>query len=312
MLLNDAALAMYSLGHARPTVAETAQRAIACLPPERGPAPPMARITAALAAATTQDALRWVEEALEAAVLAGEVVLWPRLLHLIGRLERASGSWQVSRGVFEASLLIAGRTGDQVERCATMGDMALLLAWMGEHEEAEALATAAVDTAMAQGRTATAASVRAQMARCLIAAGTPREALRVLSTAEEARNTAPGNLEHRLVLLDALIQAGELHRALAEAAGLPKPQGDSLTYHALLLGRLARRQGRPQEALRWLNQAIAQAERPFAEQYEIAQAHAEQAYALHALGDVETAEEQLQTARQMLLHMGAIRNGINT
>ncbi|MFZ5816331.1 MAG: BTAD domain-containing putative transcriptional regulator [Bacillota bacterium] len=301
LLLSDAARAMLALGQSRSDVYEVAQRAVARLPIGSGPAAPVARLTTALAAATTREALPWVHEALEAAIFAGETGLLPHLLHMIGRLERASGSWLVARRVFEAALVIGARTGSVADRCATMGEMALMLAWMGEQEEAQALIITAVQMATSAGLPHLLSTARVQLARCLIAAGKPREALRSLG-----EGGPRAGLEYHLALLDGLIQAGELHRAVVEAAGLPKPQGEQLVYHALLLGRLARRQGRPQEALRWLNQAIAQAERPFAEQYEIAQAYGEQAYALHALGDVEAAEKSLQAAKEWLSRVNVV------
>ncbi len=302
LLYSEAARVMTQLGQPRPNVAEMGARAVMRLPVGSGPAAPLVRLTAALLVHSTDEALHYMEQALEAAVLSGEVALWPQILHMIGRLERASGSWANARRCFEASLLVATRNGRVPQRCETMGELGLLLAWMGEEAESIALVSTALDVALGQGLTHVAANARVRLARCLVILRQPKEALRLLAAAESDWKSP--SLEHRLVRLDAWIQSGDLTRALAEGAVLPRPHGEWQVYHALLLGQLAQRQGRPAEALRWLNQALAQAERPFIEQYEIAHAYAEQAYALRSLGDTDTAEQRLTTARTLLERIG--------
>lgn len=297
----------------RPTaeVAEMNRRAVPLLPVGSGPEAVRVRLLATLHAESIDQANYWFQQALDAAVAIRETPQLLVLLRLFGLMRGALGHWEVARRYLEVTLQLAGRRGYEVERDRCMAALGLHLAWMGEYDEGATLATAAADAALQRRDWQTAVAARVHLARCLTAAGRPRETLKALQGVEQwlhARH--PTMLEVRLARVEALLELDDPAGAQAEMveaegvdqAGLAPALATRL---ALLRGRLARQLGQAAEALKWLRWAQSQSQYPFVERYALAWGRYEEGLILHEQGQTEAAAQCLAEARATFVKMKA-------
>lgn len=133
-----------------------------------------------------------------------------------------------------------------------------------------------------------ATAARGRMAQALLLAGRPAEAVEALAPIDEW--LSPSNLVAR-----------EQLESVRDWQVVP----ETAAYRGMVFGAVLRAAGEPEEALVWLEQTLRLRGAPFVELHRLAEAGAERAMALHALGRRQEAVRAWKRAEADFARLGA-------